>query len=60
MKTVSWRIITTSITMIAVYFIEKDISIAIGAGLIINIIKAFLYYGHERIWESIRWGRHHT
>ena len=50
-KTISWRIIATSTTIIIAYFIFGDISDALKVGGIEFFAKMIIYYVHERIWQ---------
>lgn len=57
-KSLVWRlagfIILGAITY--VYTGEWTESIAISS--IFNILRFFLYYLHERMWDNISWGKH--
>ena len=55
-KTFSWKIITVIVTS-AVMLFYVNWKIALISGFSINFVKAIFYYGHERIWNSIRYGR---
>ncbi|MBR9678901.1 MAG: DUF2061 domain-containing protein [Nanoarchaeota archaeon] len=57
-KTMSWRVIATFMTMVGFYLITGDFALSISSGLGLNILKGIAYYGHERLWERIRWGKH--
>ncbi|SDW43689.1 Uncharacterized membrane protein [Lutibacter oricola] len=54
-KAISWRIIGTLDTMIISYFITGELTMAISIGSIEVVTKMLLYYGHERIWNLIKW-----
>jgi adenylylsulfate kinase len=56
-KGISWRFIATTTTIIIVYFFFDRLDLAIAAGMIETILKIALYWGHERIWQNIRWGK---
>ena len=56
-KGVSWRFIATTTTIIIVYFFFGRLDLAIAAGMIETVLKIALYWGHERIWQKIRWGK---
>ncbi len=56
-KAVSWRIIAVTITTLTVYFFTRDVVLSVGAGLVDSAIKIFAYYGHERMWNKIDFGR---
>ena len=50
LKTVTWRIVATVITILIVYFFSGDFTIALNIGLIEVFIKMLAYYFHERFW----------
>lgn len=56
-KGVSWRVVATSTTMGIVYVFFGNIELAIATGLLETVAKIALYWGHEKIWQRIRWGR---
>ncbi len=56
-KTISWRIIAVIITTLTVYIFTGDVVLSVGAGLVDSAIKIFAYYGHERMWNRIDFGR---
>jgi adenylylsulfate kinase len=43
--------------MIIVYLFFGNIELAIATGLLETVAKVGLYWGHEKIWQRIRWGR---
>ena len=55
-KAISWRVVATLTTMIAVYIFTKEPMISLGVGVVEVIAKITFYYLHERIWHKIRWG----
>ena len=57
MKTLTWRIIAFLVTILAVYIYSKDIKESLVIGISANLVKIFLYYAHERIWNRVKFGR---
>jgi len=57
LKGVTWRVIATSTTVIIVYIFFGRLDLAIATGLIESVLKIALYWGHERLWHKVRWGR---
>ena len=57
LKTISWRAIATTVTIILVYAITDKLSISLGVGLIEVSSKMVLYYIHERAWNRVSFGR---
>lgn len=56
-KAITWRVIAFLVTIIAIYIYTKDIKESLVVGISANVIKIFLYYVHERIWNRVRFGR---
>ena len=56
-KTFSWRIFASCITVIVVWSVTGDLKMGSKVGVVDFAVKLFAYYGHERIWANIKWGR---
>jgi len=56
-KGLSWRVVATTTTTGIVYVFFGRLDLAIMAGLLETVLKVGLYWGHERIWHKVRWGR---
>jgi len=56
-KTISWRIIGTLDTIVISWIITGELAIAFSIGSIEMITKMILYFGHERMWNAIKWGK---
>ena len=56
-KAVSWRILATLITGVIVYALTGKMEFAAKVGLADTTIKFAVYFGHERIWNMIKWGK---
>lgn len=57
LKGISWRTIGTIDTFFITYFYFGDISLAAPIAGTEILTKIFLYYLHERLWNTISWGR---
>ena len=55
LKSLSWRIIGTLDTIVISWILTGTLTVALSIGSIELFTKFFLYYGHERIWNSIKW-----
>ena len=55
-KTITWRIIASTDTLIIAWFLTGSWKIGGGIAIIEIITKMILYYFHERIWYSSNWG----
>ena len=56
-KGVSWRFIATMVTALVVYVYSGELAAAAIVGSIDAVAKIVLFWGHERIWQQIHWGR---
>ena len=56
-KGISWRVVATTTTILIVYFFFGRLDLAVAAGVIETVLKIALYWAHERVWHTIRWGR---
>jgi uncharacterized membrane protein len=53
LKTLSWRIVATTTTIVIAYFVFGDVSSALTVGGIEFFAKMLIYYFHERIWQLV-------
>lgn len=51
LKTISWRVTATLSTTLITYVITKTWRFALSVGAVELLVKMFLYYFHERIWN---------
>lgn len=56
-KSLSWRILGTLDTILITWIITGELLTAFSIGGIELITKMILYFFHERIWNSIKWGK---
>ena len=56
-KGVSWRFTGTLDTIVIATFVTHDFSTALKIGFVEVFTKIALYYGHERVWQKIGWGK---
>jgi len=57
MKAISWRALATCTTVLLVFIFTRRLVVSIEVGMAELVIKTFLYYLHERLWEGIRFGK---
>ena len=57
LKSISWRIIGTMDTMLISWIVTGELKVAISIGIVELFTKMLLYFFHERIWNSISWGK---
>jgi len=56
-KAISWRIIGTLDTILVSWLLTGEIKTALAIGTVEVITKMLLYFGHERIWNKINFGK---
>jgi uncharacterized membrane protein len=56
-KAVSYRVLGSASTMGIVFLFSRDVPVSVGAGLLDFVVKVVLYFLHERLWNSISYGR---
>lgn len=56
-KGVTWRIVATGTTMTIVYVFFGNLELAVATGLLETVAKIGLYWGHEKVWQKVRWGK---
>lgn len=56
-KGLAWRGLASIATFVLVLAFFRKPLMALEVSLLEVIVKLLLYYGHERAWNSIGWGR---
>ena len=56
-KTMTWRVTASLTTFLIAWMLTGDVLIGASIGSIEAIVKIFLYYYHERIWNNINWAK---
>ncbi|MEK6151861.1 DUF2061 domain-containing protein [Flavobacteriaceae bacterium 3-367] len=56
-KSISWRIIGTLDTIVISWIVTGTLAVAFSIGIVELFTKMALYFFHERIWNTISWGR---
>ncbi|PKD15815.1 hypothetical protein APR41_11015 [Salegentibacter salinarum] len=57
LKTVSWRIVGTIDTIVISWLLTGEIETALAIGSVELVTKMILYFGHERLWNMISFGK---
>jgi adenylylsulfate kinase len=57
LKALSWRIVATLTTTLLVFIFTGDLVISLGVGGSEFLVKIFIYYAHERVWNLFHFGR---
>jgi len=56
-KSLTWRVVAMVSGFVTLYALSEDISLATVATLITNGVNFVAYYYHERIWNTVGWGK---
>ncbi|MBL4724518.1 MAG: DUF2061 domain-containing protein [Lutibacter sp.] len=56
-KSISWRLVGTMDTIIISWVVTGKVALALTIGSIELATKMVLYFFHERIWNTIKWGK---
>lgn len=56
-KTVSYRFLSTFVTVGIAFAITREITIALGVGAADSLVKLGFYYVHERAWQRVPLGK---
>ena len=56
-KTITWRVLAYIITALTAYLFTRKLTLSLGIGFTDTGIKTLIYYGHERLWQRIKFGR---
>ncbi len=56
-KSVTFRIVVIVSDLIVVYVLTHRINLTLGITLFTNVASSILYFFHERVWNTIRWGK---
>ncbi|MHC4237661.1 MAG: DUF2061 domain-containing protein [Planctomycetota bacterium] len=57
LKAISWRFIATLITFFTAWYMTGTFDVAMKIGLLDTLIKMGAYYGHERGWNNLSFGK---
>ena len=56
-KSLIWRVVALAITTSVAWVVTGEVKLAAEIGIADTVIKLFAYYGHERIWLKVGFGR---
>lgn len=56
-KSLLWRVVATLTSLVVTYEFTHSLGLATTVSLVGAAIGTALYYIHERIWDSVHWGR---
>ena len=56
-KAISWRLVAFVVLSIITYLFTGTIKVTGYIAIAYNVIQIGVYFGHERVWDRIGWGR---
>ena len=56
-KVISWRIILTFVNFTYTYVVTGNWKAGLAVAGLAAVFNSFIYWGHERIWNRIQWGK---
>lgn len=56
-KAFTYRVLIVILDFLTVYLMTGKAKIALGFTLVSNVYATVAYFGHERLWARIQWGR---
>ena len=56
-KALTWRLLASLTTVVIVLLLSGELELALTVGGVEAIAKLIVFYGHERAWSFVRWGR---
>jgi adenylylsulfate kinase len=56
-KALTYRVFIVILDFLSIYLMTGKAKIALGFMLVSNVYTTVAYFGHERIWARIPWGR---
>ncbi len=56
-KALSWRVVAVVVLGTISYLFTGDWQETAWITLVYNVLQVFVYFMHERLWESFTWGR---
>ena len=56
-KAVTWRLLASLTTIAIVLLLSGELELALFVGGVEAVAKFIVFYGHERAWSLVHWGR---
>ena len=56
-KTITWTLTGSGATFAISWLVSGDVAVAGSIAVIQIVANTVLYYVHERIWNTVKWGR---
>jgi len=56
-KGITWRMLATCVTTFVVFLYSGEWAMVVFVALLDAVAKIALFWGHERLWQRLTWGR---
>jgi len=56
-KSITFRVLILTSDGIIVFLLTHEYKLALTIVIVRNLAGIFIYYFHERLWNTVRWGR---
>ena len=56
-KAVTWRVGGTVVTFLVAWLFTHQLELAAQIGILDTVIKIGAFYGHERLWNRLQFGK---
>jgi len=56
-KTITFRAIAVAGTFLITWIIQGNVGEATGVTILVHLYLTAIYYGNERVWDRLGWGR---
>lgn len=56
-KVLSWRVLLTIMNFTYTFIYTGDWKAGVAVAGMAAVVNSFLYWGHERIWNRVNWGK---
>ncbi len=56
-KALTWRLLASLTTVAIVLLLSGELELALSVGGVEAVAKFIVFYGHERAWSLVPWGR---
>lgn len=56
-KVITWRVLLTIMNFVYTFAVTGNVKAGLAVAGIAAIINSFIYWTHERVWNSVQWGK---
>lgn len=56
-KAITFRLLVLLFDGMIIFALTRRYDVTLGVVLLFNVIHMVVYFGHERLWNSVHWGK---